>query len=83
MYTYIEKIAEILQQIQMEVVDSKVPVFSSFNNSSRHKNMETVMEDTRYALVKSHKHNTHSNKGIAVLIILKGCMLYFAAMIKK
>ena len=61
MYTYIEKIAEILQQIQMEAVDSKVPVFSILNISSRHGKSGSEMEDIGEDMhLSNHTNTTHT-----------------------
>lgn len=46
-YIYIEKMAEIMQQIQMEAVDSKVPMISTLDITSREWTSEPEIEDTR------------------------------------
>ena len=42
-----EKMAETMQQIQMEAVDSKIPMFCSLDTTSRERTSESEMEDTR------------------------------------
>lgn len=46
-YVYIGKMAEIMQQIQMEAVDSKVPMISTLAITSRERTSESEIEDTR------------------------------------
>ena len=46
LYIYILKMVETLWQIQIKDLDSKVPMFSSLNISSRHVHLESAMEDT-------------------------------------
>ena len=40
---YILKMAEILEQIEMEALDSKVPMLSSLKITSRHMHLESEM----------------------------------------
>lgn len=46
-YIYIENMAEIMQQIQLEVVNSKVPMISTLYINSRERTSESEIEDTR------------------------------------
>lgn len=51
------------QQIQIVAVDSKVPVFSCLNTTSRFNNSESQLEDTRKGLhfFKAYNSNAHNN----------------------
>lgn len=46
-YIYIENMAEIMQQIQLEVVNSKVPMIFTLDINSRERTSESEIEDTR------------------------------------
>lgn len=58
----------------MVVVDSKVPVFSHLNTTSKHSNSESQLEDTRKGLYFSkHTIATHTiTEKAGMLIIFKG-----------
>ena len=85
-YIYIEKMAEIMQLIQMEAVDSKVPIFSSLNITSRYTHLASEMnwyEQDKFWIFKACKTRHTITKISIVLMIFKGSMQYLAAITNK
>ena len=83
---FILKMADILLQIEMEALDSKVPMFSSLNITSRYTHLESEMnwdEQDKFWTFKAYKTRHTITKISIVLMIFKGSMKYFTAITNK